>query len=57
LFFVNFEETRFSLANDGTSLQISQVYLNDEEYYGCVVEDSSGNLELIDSYRLFVRGK
>jgi hypothetical protein len=54
---VNFEETRFSLANDGTSLQISQVYLNDEEYYGCVVEDSSGNLELIDSYRLFVRGK
>ena len=57
LYLVDLEETRISVTNDGRTLHISQVYLNDEEYYGCAVEDSIGNIELIQSYRLFVRGK
>ena len=50
------EDDNTVIKNNGSTLEIKNVKLINDEFYGCgSVKD--GNLELIDSYRLFVRGK
>ncbi len=57
IYFVDVNNTKTSVLNNGSKLLIDSVNLNDEEYYGCGVLYQNNSFKLLSSYFLYVRGK
>jgi hypothetical protein len=52
------EDENTRILNNGNILEIKNIKLINDEFYGCGTVDNINNeINIIESYRLFVRGK